>query len=104
MNTLTIKIEKKETTVEEVELPIPCFFRNQAQTEYVAAIDAGTIVEIIDDQYERSLRNYSSTAWNVGRGRVEHAYAKFHSCTEAEFLEKFDAVTESISLHPKLAL
>jgi hypothetical protein len=104
MEALKLKIERKETTVEEVELSIPCFFRNQAETEYVAALDAGTIVEIIDDQYERSLRNYSSTAWNVGRGRIEHAYQKFTSCTETEFLAKFDSVVESISLHPKLAV
>ena len=104
MEALKLKIEKKETTVEEVELSIPCFFRNQAQTEYVAALDAGTIVEIVSDQYETSVRNYSSTAWNVGKGRVEHAYKHFHSCTESEFLEKFDSVVESISLHPKLAV
>lgn len=104
MANLTLKIVKKETTEQEVEIPVPCFWRNFGETVYLGLLDEKTVVEVIDDQYERSVRNFDNSQWDVGMDRVREAHAKYHSSTETEFLEKFDAVIESISLHPKLAV
>ena len=102
MANLTLKIEKKETTVSEVEIPIPAFWVNQEQTVYIGLLDEKTVVEIVDDKWEKSIRNFDNTTWTAGIDRVANAYQKYHGTTESIFLEKFDEVVESLSLHPKL--
>ena len=97
MQTLKFKIEKKETTEVEVEIPVPSFFRNKSETEYVAILDDGSILEIIADDFEKSVRNYSGKNVNYGKDRIHNAYNNFHSCTESEFLENLDKVTELIT-------
>lgn len=103
MANLTITIEKKETKTESVELPIPFFFRNKEETQYIGMLDEKTVVELIIDTFETSIRNYNQEAWNAGKGRIEAAYSlKYQPCTETEFLQKFEEIIESLSLTPKV--
>lgn len=101
---MTITIEKKETTTQEVEIPIPSFWRNAGETSYVGLLDEKTVVEIISDEYEKTIRNFDNSRWSAGKDRVGIAHSMFHSCTETEFLDKYSEVEQSMSLHPKLAV
>lgn len=104
MQTLTIETEKKEVTKLLVEVPIPSYFMRQDGTKLVGILDEDTVIEIIDDGYEQVVNKFNNKAWNVGKDRVAFAYNNYHGCTESAFIEKYDAVIESISIHQKLAV
>lgn len=99
MQTLTVSVEKKET--QEVEITVPCFFRSQDEKDYIGVLDENTVVHIYDSGTYKSLTH--SELW-IKKHEVTKAWFEYHSCTEAEFLTKYDEVIESISLHPKLAV
>jgi len=99
MNTLKLSVEKKQTS--EVEIQIPCFFRNKSETDYIGVLDAKTIVNIYQCGDMTIIKN---TTMEISKHEVSTAYSNWITCTESEFLEKYDAVVESISLHPKLAV
>jgi hypothetical protein len=97
-----MKLIVKETTQTEVELPIPVFFRNYDETEYIGVLDENTVVTIIDQKGYTSIQNCEmwlkkndiAKAWNSGK--------EWQGCREFEFLEKYDQVVEKMSLHPIL--
>lgn len=95
--TIQIQIEKKETTVQDVELPVPCFFISKCGTKYIGLVNEKTVIEITVDSFEKSVRSYNNDAWNAGMETVKGAYNNYHSCTESEFTQKYDEVIESIS-------
>lgn len=99
MANLTISIETKST--KEVEIPVPCFLRSKSGQDYIALIDENTVVSVYESD---SLKTVSNKELWLGKSDLANAWETFNSCTEQEFLEKYDAVIESISLHPKLAV
>ena len=100
--TIKLEIKKTEVTEQEVDLPVPCFFRNKAETTYVGLLDEFTVVEMVADEYENSIRNFNNKTWKTGIDRVKFAYNEYVSCTETEFLDKYSEVERAMSLHPIL--
>ena len=102
---MKISITKKTETIEEIELTVPCFFRNFEETNYIGLLDEKTVVEILCDKYETTIKNLSSeTGWSYPKDRIGHGYNKYHSCTETEFFTKYYEIIGSISLKPELML
>ena len=102
---MKISITKKTETIEEIELLVPCFFRNFEETNYIGLLDEMTVVEILCDKYETTIKNLSSeTGWSYPKDRISHGYNKYHSCTETEFFTKYYEIIGSISLKPELML
>lgn len=101
---IKIKVEKKEVTEKVIEIPVPCFFRCKSETDYLAVLDEKTLVTIFTMDDLTIIKNQDYTQSPSAMNEIHSAYLNFHSCTETEFLEKYDAVIESISLHPKLAV
>ena len=95
--TIQIKIEKKETTVQDVELPVPCFFTSKCGTKYVGLVNEKTVIEITTDIFEKSIRSYDNDAWNAGMDRVKNAYNNYHGGSETLFTQKYDEVIRAIS-------
>ena len=94
---------KKTTEVEnEVEIPVPCFFRDKSEKNYVAMLDEKTVIKIVQDSFETTIRNYNNEAWKQGIEEVKWGYNNYHSCTETEFFTKYYEVIGSISLKPEL--
>jgi hypothetical protein len=104
MQTLFIEVERQETVKQEVELSIPAYFKSEGGSLAVAIIDEKTVVELTNDNYEKKVRTYNNEAWNAGKDLLVHAYNKYHSCTESEFVEMYDDVMQSIYSHKKLAV
>lgn len=96
---MTVTIEKTQT--EQIELQVPCFFRDKAEKNYVGVLDEKTVVAIYKSGTLTIIKNGTLNILFVD---LREAYQHFHSCTETEFMEKYDQVVESISLHPKLAI
>lgn len=96
---MTVTIEKTQT--EEIELQVPCFFRDKAEKNYVGVLDEKTVVVVYKSENFTIIKNSTPDVLSLD---LKEAYSKFHSCTETEFMEKYDQVVESISLHPKLAV
>ena len=101
---MKISITKKTETTEEVEIPVPCFFRDKSEQNYVAMLDEKTVIKIVHDRFETTIRNYNNEAWQSGIDEIKWGYNKYHSCTETEFFTKYYEVIGSISLKPELAL
>ena len=102
---MTITITKKTETKTEVEIPVGSFFRNFEETNYIGLLDEKTVVEILCDKYETTIKNLSSeTGWSYPKDRIFHGYNKFHSCTETEFFTRYYEIIGSISLKPELML
>lgn len=95
--TIQIQIEKKETTVQDVELPVPCFFISKCGTKYIGLVNEKTVIEITADSFEKSIRSYDNDAWGAGMELVKKAYNNYHGGTETLFSQKYDEVIESIS-------
>lgn len=96
-----------KTTVEkqvETEIPVPFFARKKDERKYIAVLDENTFVAIFSCQGLTTVTN--SSLDNHEKRQVLEAWQdeEWTHCTETEFLEKYDSVIESISLHPKLAV
>ena len=100
--TITLKIEKKEVTEQQIDLPVPCFFVSKCGTKFIGLLDEKTVVEITSDEYENCIRNFNAERFPYAMERVKEAYQTFHSCAEGVFLEKHDEVQNAMSLHPIL--
>lgn len=96
---MTIKTEMKTTA--EVEIPIPLFLASKDQRHWLAVLDENTVVAMYVGS---SHTNISNGTPDLYKNDIANAWSEFHGCTEMEFLEKYDAVISSISLHPKLAV
>lgn len=101
MNTLTLEIMVPQP--QKFEIPIPFFARTKDDTEYIGLLDEKTLVSIFKCGDLTIIKNKSTDAM-FANDELVHAFQKWHSCTETEFLDKYDAVIDSISLHPKLAV
>lgn len=93
-------IETTVTKTQQVEIPVPSFYRTKDEKNYIGILDDTTIVSLYVSDELKIVKNCTP----MYEGAIKEAYEKWHSCTETEFLEKYDAVIESISLHPKLAV
>lgn len=96
-----------ETTVQQekkIDLQVPLFRRTVSERKYIALLDEKTFVAIFDSPGLRTITN-SEVSGHEKREIAESLESTdWTSCTETEFLEKYDSVIESISLHPKLAV
>ena len=99
MKSVTLSIEKKQS--EDIEIHVPCFYKSFSETDYIGVLDENTVVNVYKCGELTIIKNMTL---EMGKSEIASAIKNFHSCTESEFLEKFDAVVESISLHPKLAV
>ncbi|HEX7906212.1 MAG TPA: hypothetical protein VF487_20200 [Chitinophagaceae bacterium] len=101
MSKVTISTTQKTTIT--TEIPVPCFLRSLDEKEYIALLDEKTIVSVFKTDQLTIIKN-SSIESSISKQELTDAWQKFHGCTEVEFLQAYDAVIESISLHPKLAV
>lgn len=94
-------LKTKITTTEEkqIEIPVPCFFRNKEETIYIGLLDEKTVVEITRDSYESSIRNFNNDSWSAGLDRIRDAYLKLSACSESEFLEAIDKTIGSMPIN-----
>lgn len=99
---MTLTIKTKVSQENEIEIPCPFFARTKDQTEYIGLLDEKTIVKIFKGMSLRYVLNTERS--DTHDHDLSVAYNGWVSCTEGEFLETFDAVIASISLHPKLAV
>lgn len=99
MNTLTVETTRSEKRT--IELPIPFFARSKNENDWIAVLDEKTVVNIYKGANLTIIKNSTP---NYESNMLAEAYETWHSCTETEFLEKYDDVISSISLHPKLAV
>lgn len=100
MQTLTAETTRSEKRT--VEIPIPFFSRTKDETNYLALLDSETVVRVYVNKNCSIVTNAKVDVYEMSK--IVEAWETWHSCTETEFLEKYDAVIESISLHPKLAV
>ncbi len=96
---MKLTIETKQT--EQVEIPVPSFMRSKDEKHWVGILDEKTIVTIYANEDFVIVKNSTP---EIAERELTEAHKTFHSCTEFEFLQKYDEVIESISLHPKLAV
>lgn len=96
---MKLKITKETET--EVEIPVPCFFRSKDEQNYVGFLDEKTVVTLYKSGDLTIVKN---TTPQYAERDIKEAWSTYHGCTEFEFLEKYDEVIESMSLHPKLAV
>jgi hypothetical protein len=96
---MTIKIIKTESV--ETEIQVPAFFRDSNERNFIGVLDEKTVVTIYSSDELTIVKN---TTPQFASRDIAEAYNEFYSCTEAEFLEKYESVIHSISLHPKLAI
>lgn len=99
----TLSVETTVPQVVRLEIPIPFFARTKDETEYLGLLDEKTVVQVYKCGDLTIIKNKSTSAMFAQDDLVK-AFQSWHSCTETEFFEKFYAVIESISLHPKLAV
>jgi hypothetical protein len=94
-----ITIEVITTDKKEVEIFYPCFLRNFEETKYLGILDEKTVVRVSKGTIFSAVSNGNPSIMNSD---IEEAIRTYHSCTEIEFLEAFDSVVQSMSLHPIL--
>lgn len=99
---MTITLKTTSVQEKEFELPIPFFAANHDGTEYIGLLDESTYVNIFQLKDMTILQNSKLSEMN--KSNIVKAWETWHSCTESQFLEKYDSVIESISLHPRLAV
>lgn len=97
---MTIQLTKKIETTEPVDLPVPCFFRDKAEREYIGLLDNDTVVTIFRGTDMLMIQN--SKLW-LKVDDLAKAYQRFHSCTETEFMEAYADVEQKMSLNPILS-
>lgn len=102
MAKVTLSIETREK--KDIDIPVPAFFRNKSETDYIGLLDQKTLVTIYNNGDLTIVKNQDFTNSDSAKREILDAYNHYGSCTETEFLEKYDQVIESISLHPKLAV
>lgn len=92
---LTQVVKRDET----VEIPVPSFYVSKDEKSWVGILDVNTVVTIYctDD-----LKIVKNTIPAYASSDLIDAATSYHSCTESAFLEKYDQMIESISLHPIL--
>lgn len=99
MQTLSVETTRSEKI--SVEIPVPFFARNKTESEWIGLLDNKTVVNIYNGGKLTIIKNSTP---DFEKNLLIEAFKTWHSCTETEFLDKYDAVIESISLHPKLAV
>lgn len=84
----------------QVEIPIPFFSRSKDGDKYIGVLDEKTFLKIVILDGYICIQN---TCVSISKIEIVEAYNKFNSCSESEFVEAYDKVIESISLHPAAA-
>lgn len=101
MQTINLKFAAATTVYEDVEITIPFFSRSKDEQYWMCVLDENTAIRlVIIGKYVCFIKDAPSD--NYLSGKILEAKKEYISCTESEFLEKYDAVIESI--HPKLAV
>lgn len=98
----TLKVIANVSQLKEIDIPIPYYARRHDEREYIGLLDEKTLVTIYKGFSHTSVSNTEIDT--MEKSKILEAWEKWVSCTETEFLEKYDTVIESISLHPKLAV
>lgn len=98
MNTISVKVIK-ETIVDE-QLPFPFYRRRKDGHEFIALLDENTVVGIYKTNGLTIVKN-SELSDHSKKNLLEAWDSKeWTACTETEFLDKYDAVIESIFPSP----
>lgn len=100
----TLPIETTVSKTRKIDLPIPFFARRKDDKKYIALLDENTVVTFYTCKGLTTISN--ATPDSHEKRELVEAWEgeEWTACTETEFLDKYDAVIESISLHPKLAV
>jgi hypothetical protein len=85
----------------DVSVTIPSFYRSKDEKEWVALMSKDNVVSIsiVGDNVWLSKQGIDTADY-----KIVEAASSYHSCTESEFVEKFDNVMEQLYSHPKLAV
>lgn len=97
---MKIEVTQKIESTEQVELNVPCFFRDKSETNYIGLLDEDTVVTIyrnIDLMMIQNSKLYIKT------DELAKAKSNLFSCTESEFLDAYADVEQKMCLHPILA-
>ena len=97
---MTIQLTKKIEASEQVELSIPCFFRDISESTYIGLLDSDTVVTIYRSTDLLMIQN---SKLFLKEGDLMRAYQDFTHCGETEFFEAYADVEQKMSLHPILA-
>jgi len=97
---MTIQLTKKIESTEKVDLPVPCFFRDKSETNYIGLLDSDTVVTIYRNSDLLMIQN---TKLYVKEQDLVKARQTMLSCTESEFFEAYADVEQKMSLHPILS-
>lgn len=98
---MTLPITITKEVQEEINLPVPCFFRDKGQTHYVGLLDEKTVVELFVYDDSVSICNRDINALFAKR-TIQEAAVNLQSCTEYEFMEAFDKAWCQQRLRPEL--
>lgn len=101
---MKLTIETTVTQKKILDIQIPCFVRTKNQKEYYAVLDEKTMVKLLVLDTYINITNTEFGTYEKNQFAEAWGSELWTSCTEMEFLEKYDSVIESISLHPKLAV
>lgn len=97
-----MKITVKETKETVIDLPIPVFFRNYTENQYLGVLDEKTVVRVNDMDGYMSVVNADIDLYRKEIANAWNGVDKWRTCLESVFLEKYDEVIEKMSLHPIL--
>jgi len=97
---MTIQLTKKIESTEKVDLPVPCFFRDKSETNYIGLLDTDTVVTVYRNSDLLMIQN---TKLYVKEQDLIKATQTMLSCTETEFMEAYADVEQKMSLNPILA-
>lgn len=96
---MTIQLTKKIEATENIDLPVPCFFRDKLESYYIGLLDNNTVVTIYRSDDLLMIQN--SKLYMKGDELIR-AYQTFTHCGETEFLEAYADVEHKMSLNPIL--
>lgn len=91
----TITLKANISLEKEVEITVPFFARRNDEREYIGLLDEATVVRIYVGTSHTSVSN--SQMDSMEKSKLIEAFETWHSCTEEDFLAKYEQVIESIS-------
>jgi len=90
----TINLKTTQSVHVDLSITIPSFHRNKEGSEWLALLSKENVI---------SMSTVGNNVWiskqsiETAEYKVVEAVSNYYSCTESEFLEKYDELTESIS-------
>lgn len=98
---MTVTITTKKQVEETVEIPVPCFYRNNSETYFIGVLDNDTVVKI----YRGSdLLHISNSKMWLGEHELKDAIENWIKCTEQEFFDAYADVELKMSINPILLI